>query len=198
MAFDNTLSAFIHNDVYAKGMEYYFKQNGRGSGNTSKFILALLNNDGNTIAISGVEFKEHAADTNPQSCCLQISDWDLTEGAKFSNKELILPSIDFKYTRSLVSNEDPQNASYFAVIDVSSYTVDDDDYQRTNIEEGVIAYPPEIAASSIVNVASAEGTANIGEYPVVMFGSLSNTPSIDSATNFYFSGATIQFTEAAN
>ena len=33
---------------------------------------------------------------------------------------------------------------------------------------------------------------------VLMFGRLSNTPSIDASTNFYFSGATIKFTEAAN
>ncbi|MEE3440639.1 hypothetical protein, partial [Ruminococcus sp.] len=61
-----------------------------------------------------------------------------------------------------------------------------------------IILPGGITSTSEVTDSSTAGAKVIGEYPVLIIGSLSNNPAIDSATNFYFAGATITFTEAAS
>ena len=192
MAINET--AFINHDVYNEGVAKYFKSN-----TSKKLLIGLLDNNGRLLAISGIRYSTRESDASPEEeCSLVLGDFNGGTGTNFENKTLTLPTVHFDYTAS-VTGETSGNATYFCVIDATAAS--DKQWIDTRIEKSQIEVPTEVATSVTMTYNAEQGSAYFGSNAaakVLMFGRLSNTPSIDASTNFYFSGATIKFTEAAN
>lgn len=190
-------TAFINHELYREGIEKYFKAS--SGGNSKKLLVGLMDSEGKLLAISGLQHKISESDANPENVSMTLGDWNGTEGTNFDSKTLTLPTIHFDNTASVVGDT-PLNARFFAVIDATQIAEANLNWIETKIDESQILVP-----SALTNMISMTYNPDTGsayfsepELKVLMFGSLSNTPSIDASTNFYFSGATIKFTEAAN
>lgn len=192
MAINET--AFINHDVYNEGVAAYFKSN-----SNKKLLIGLLDSNGRLLAISGIRYSTRESDASPEEdCSMVLGDFNGGNGTSFANKTLTLPTIHFDHTAS-VTGEESGNATYFCVIDVTA--AQNKSWIPTKIEDSEIEVPTEVATSTAMTYNADQGSAYFGSNTaakVLMFGRLSNTPSIDASTNFYFSGATIKFTEAAN
>lgn len=192
-------TAYISHKVYNRGINTYF-----GPENDVPKVIGLFSEENGApaslLAVSGLKMGNDR--TNPAT----ITNVCEVTGT-FENKVLTLNTIPYEATASLVTSTEGSNAKavYFAVIDASD-------------NDGSGAAPNSIIGNGIKNGAGEEATEK-GIYKpnflsrattisdligsdeggssnrVILYGKLSNTPIIDSTTNFYFSGATINFTE---
>lgn len=192
-------TAYISHKVYNNGIDYYF-----GSENTVPKVIGLFSEEGGApaslLAVSGLKMGSDRTNTSTITDVCEVT-------GTFDNKVLTLNTIPYEATVSLVTQEEGSNAKavYFAVIDASD-------------NDGGAAAPNSIVGNGIKNGAGNDATERGIAKPnflnrdttiedligadgggssnrVILYGKLSNTPIIDSTTNFYFSGATINFTE---
>lgn len=192
-------TAYISHKVYNRGINTYF-----GPENDVPKVIGLFSEEGGApaslLAVSGLKMGNDR--TNPSTI---TNECEVT--GTFDNKVLTLNTIPYEATASLVTSAEGSNAKavYFAVIDASD-------------NDGSGAAPNSIIGNGIKNGAGEEATEKGIAKPnflnrdttmenligadeggssnrVILYGKLSNTPIIDSTTNFYFSGATINFTE---
>ena len=192
-------TAYISHKVYNKGINYYF-----GPNNDVPKVIGLFSEEGGApaslLAVSGLKMGN---DKTNQASITEVCEVTGT----FDNKVLTLNTIPYEATASLVTQEEGSNAKavYFAVIDASDndgdgptdYSIIGNGIKNGAGEEATekgIAKPNLLTrATTISSLIGADegGSSN----RVILYGKLSNTPIIDSTTNFYFSGATINFTE---
>jgi hypothetical protein len=192
-------TAYISHKVYNRGINTYF-----GPENDVPKVIGLFSEEGGApaslLAVSGLKMGNNK--NNPAS----VTEVCAVTGS-FDNKVLTLNTIPYEATASLVTTEEGSNAKavYFAVIDASANDGGDaDDYTviGNGIKNGAgddatergIAKPNFLTRATTISdlIGSDEGGSS---NRVILYGKLSNTPIIDATTNFYFSGATINFTE---
>ena len=192
-------TAYISHKVYNKGIKYYF-----GSENSVPKVIGLFSEEGGApaslLAVSGLKMGNDKNNTSSITDVCEVT-------GTFDNKVLTLNTIPYEATASLVKQEEGSNAKavYFAVIDASDndggdaaeYTIIGNGIKNGAGEEATekgIAKPDFLTRTTTISdlIGADEGGSS---NRVILYGKLSNTPIIDATTNFYFSGATINFTE---
>lgn len=209
MAVTLTSNAWISHKLYSKGIEHYFGQEYDSDGVEVK-VIALFEKDestnlpGKILAVSGyTSGPDYTKTENYVTCGL---------GGSFTNKILTLNQIPYENTASLVSGTDTatHKAEYFAVLTLK--TGECNQRISTGIRSDTSTVDSEYKYRGITTTNQIAGAGNtpvtlatlVGEddssddCKVLLYGKLSNQPTIDAATNFHFSGANITFTENAN
>lgn len=209
MAVVLTSNAWISHKLYSKGIEHYFGPDYDSDGSEVK-VIALFEKDGNSnlpgkiLAVSGfTSGPDYTSSENYVPCGLKGS---------FTSKILTLNQIPYENTASLVSGTDTatHRAEYFAVLTLK--TAECTQKISTGIRSDASIEASEYKYRGITTTTQIAGAGNtpvtletlVGDddgsdnCKVLLYGKLSNQPTIDAATNFYFSGANITFTESAN